>query len=133
MAKRNTEGASRRPVTAVGALLRWIFRLGGWALYVPVVLFGWLLAVTTLATLLWLTVGLDEGLRVPALLFLYVLRTVLGSLLLGLLMIPTAYVLPRRWREKATKLTNRQVVIAIVMCMALVAIPVALAAVGALR
>jgi hypothetical protein len=131
MAKRNTDG--ERPVRRglLGKTVHLIAKGGRFALHVPLVITGWLLATATVTGFLWLTVGLEEDLSILGIVLVYVLRTILGSLLLALIILPVKYVLPRAWREKARKLSNRQVVIAVVMCMALVAAFVVLEAVYA--
>ena len=133
MAERNSEGETRPRRGGLGKTVRLIARGGRYAIHVPLIIAGWLLATAVVAVLLWLTVGLEEGLSIPALAFLYVLRTILGSLLLALVVLPVAYVLPRKWREKARKLSRRQVAVAIVMCIAIVAVFVVLEAVNAFR
>ncbi|MHC5057988.1 MAG: hypothetical protein ACYTKD_25275 [Planctomycetota bacterium] len=133
MAERNTEGGRRPRRGVLGKTARILAKGGRYAIHVPLVIAGWLLATAVVSVLLWLTVGLEEGLSIPGVAFVYVLRTILGSLLLALVVLPVAYVLPRRWREKARKLSRRQVAIAIVMCIVIVSVLVLLLAVNAFR
>jgi Kef-type K+ transport system membrane component KefB len=133
MAERNTEGGRRVRRGSLGKTVHLLAKGGRYAIHVPLVIAGWLLATAVVATLLWLTVDLEEGLPIAGIAFVYVLRTILGSLLLALVVLPVAYVLPRRWREKARKLSSRQVAIAVVMCIVIVAVFVALEAANAFR
>ncbi len=133
MTKRNSDG--ERPVRrgALGKTVHLLAKGGRFALHVPVAITAWLVAVGTVTGFLWLTIGLEDGLSALGIVFVYVLRTILGSLLLALVILPLKYVLPSASREKARKLSNRQVVIAVVMCIALVAIFVVLEAVNVFR
>jgi len=130
MMERNTEGGKRVRRGTLGKTVHLLAKGGRLALHVPLVIAGWLLAVATVTALLWLTIGIEDDLSAGGVIFIYVLRTILGSLLLALVFLPVGYILPRGWREKARKLSNRQVVIAVVMCMVLVATFVALQAVS---
>jgi len=133
MAERKSDNDERGRRSALGKTVLILAKGGRYALHVPVVITGWLLATATMIAFLWLTVGLVDGLSLPGIVFVYVLRTILGSLLLALIVLPVAYVLPKRWREKLRKVSRRQVVIAIVMTIAIVAVLVALEAANAFR
>jgi len=132
MEERKTDNDERRPRSALGKTVLILAKGGRYAIHVPAMIAGWLLATAMLVALIWLTVDLEKGLSLPAIAFVYVLRTMLGSVLLALVALPLAYVLPRKWREKLRQVSRRQVVIAIVMSIAVVAILVALQAANAI-
>jgi hypothetical protein len=128
MAERNTQGASRPRRTLAGATVHMVARGGGFAVRASLVVAGWLLAIAAIVVFLWVTIGVEEGMPLVGLAFIYVLRTVLGSLLLALVVVPVTYVLPKAWRAKARTLKNRHVALAIALGIVLVAIFVALQA-----
>ena len=128
MDESNSPREARGPLALAARGLKRLASAIGYAVAVPLVATAWLLALGTIAAFLWITVGVEEDLPLLGVAFVYVLRTVLGSLALALAVLPLSLVLPKRLRERAQRLSSRQFVVATVMGMVLVALFVAIEA-----